>query len=744
MPKKLQPKRPHEFESAASQLRPVAASAVITPSQHATSAAKRQGAVFFRSIWQRIKDFSGCGGDATYLMSRWLLLRAVGLVYIIIFLGVIQDQMALAGPQGIVPLADYLKHVADSHTGPVAAFFAAPSLFWISSGETMIRILSFLGLGAALAVVLNLWPRAALFTCWLTFTSFVTTWHVFSGAQLDNLMLEVALLIIPFCPGGFRPGLGEKSPPSALVIFMTRWLLFRVMFESGLIKLIAGDSHWRDFTAMELMYETSPFPTALGFLDHQLPHAYHVLEILFTFFAELIAPILAVVGGRRGRWIAWGAWTIFQAGIQLTNNFGWLNTAAIGLGLLLLDDQMITAATAKFRLSFLSRWLSPRPAELTNPPRSAPRWSRGLLGVGLGVHFIFSLLMMARICRLPLSESSPLLRESVNAVSVFGSVNAYTLYAQFDPVRYQVEFLGSNDGGQTWRPYEYRYMPQNEKEISPFIAPWFARFDASLQIAVYKGNKDRTIHVVATHLLAANSLVTGQFRRNPFPDKPPTLIRMQGYRLRFTDAATFKKTGRYWTKELAGEYLPPLRLDQRGQILPFDLATGDRELQRGNHTQAMALFAQLYQEGSTAAGFRLVNVLMRSAGSDLDRARAFNVLNQLAQSGEVIAEHNIGVGYEYGIGVTTDLAQAESWYRTAANHGYTPAYFSLGALLANKKSTASSDIEALAVLLKVATLLSGEDAITDYIHQQQPALVRKLKDRMSPAAILAAQKRSAL
>ena len=162
MPKKSHPRSLLEIESAAS--------AVITPSQPATSAAQQTGFIFPQMIWQRIKDFSGAGGDATYLMSRWLLLRAVGLVYVIIFLGVIQDQMALAGPQGIVPLADYLKHVAESHTGPVAAFFAAPSLFWLSSSETMMRGLSFLGLGAAVAVVLNLWPRAALFTCWLTLT----------------------------------------------------------------------------------------------------------------------------------------------------------------------------------------------------------------------------------------------------------------------------------------------------------------------------------------------------------------------------------------------------------------------------------------------------------------------------------------------------------------------------------------------------------------------------------------------
>ena len=77
---------------------------------------------------------------------------------------------------------------------------------------------------------------------------------------------------------------------------------------------------------------------------------FHVGEILFTFAAELLAPLLALVGGRRGRAIAVAIWTLFQVGIQLTGNFAWLNTASITLGLLFLDDQMIMAVFRRLRL----------------------------------------------------------------------------------------------------------------------------------------------------------------------------------------------------------------------------------------------------------------------------------------------------------------------------------------------------------------------------------------------------------
>ena len=106
------------------------------------------------------------------------------------------------------------------------------------------------------------------------------------------------------------------------------------------------------------MIASSPFPTILGYYDHQLPHAYHVIEVALTWVAEFVAPFLAVFAGRRGRWWAFVIWTLFQAGIQATNNFGWLNTASIALGLLLLDDQMLAAAAGKLRLPKLGEWLA--------------------------------------------------------------------------------------------------------------------------------------------------------------------------------------------------------------------------------------------------------------------------------------------------------------------------------------------------------------------------------------------------
>jgi hypothetical protein len=50
--------------------------------------------------------------------------------------------------------------------------------------------------------------------------------------------------------------------------------------------------------------------------------------------------------------------------------------------------------------------------------------------------------------------------------------------------------------------------------------------------------------------------------RNPFGDRPPALVRARLYRYRFTTPAERRSTGAWWSRELLGEYLPPLRLQQ--------------------------------------------------------------------------------------------------------------------------------------------------------------------------------------
>ena len=690
--------------------------------------------------WRQLREFAGAAGDATFLWPRWLVLRAVGLVYLFIFGGIIREGQALVGPRGIAPLGEFFAKLHQTIPNPLEAFIRAPSLFWINQDAGMVTLLSWLGLAAAVALVLNLWPRMALFSCWAIFVSFVSTWRVFSPAQLDRLMLETALLCIPFAPAGFRPGLGAASPPRPIAVLMMRWMLFRVMFESGLVKLTAGDPHWRNLTAMEVMYETSPFPTIFGYLDHQLPHAYHVFEIALTFLAELVAPIVAVFGGRRGRWFAFWAWLAFQAGIQLTSNFGWLNTAAFGLGFLLFDDQMLVAAAEKLRLKKLGVFLASRAVQST---RTIGAFRLYGLRVALWAHFYLTLFFFAKACGVMVDNLPYALTWPVHQLWEFRSANGYYLYATFDPIRYQVEFEGSNDGGQTWRTYHFRYIPQREDRVSPFIAPWFARFEATVQILGWNGKKSPLMPAVAGHLLARDQAVLDLFESDPFPDRPPTMIRMRGYRLTFVDSATHRRTGLYWHKEPAGNYLPMLYLDETGQVAQANLSEAEAALRNKDYPTALAIYEQQYQMGNLDAGILLAGMALQGEGMPADPARAFALYTALAREGEVSAEIALGFCYESGRGVGVDYSRAATWYRLAARHGNFAAIYYLGAMYAHDHIQPRDDVEGLALLLEARERAMREDVLGIPIINLEPAVAKLLTDRMSPTDIAKARRLAA-
>lgn len=606
-------------------------------------------------VWRPVKDFAGYGGEATYLWPRWIFLRAVALVYMIAFAGIIADSPVLIGPHGIMPLPGLLEALRQNYPSAPEFFFRAPSLFWISSSQGMVLTLEWGGLAAAVALLLNLWPRLALAVCWISLLSFATVWKVFSGPLLDGLMIEVALLCIPFAPAGLRPGLGAKSPPWPIAVFMMRWLVFRVMFESGVVKAFIGDTRWSAFTAMDDFYETAPCPTFFGYLFHQMPHAWHVGEILLTYVAEFAAPLAAVFLGRGGRWFAFWPWVVFQAGIQLTCNFGWLNTASIGVGVLLFDDQMLASAARRIRLARLAGFLAT--TAITHPLRVAPAWRVYGLHAALWTHFCLTLISFAAVCELPLNALvDKVARPLTYVFGDFRIANSFTLYSWLDPYHCVVEFEGSNDGGRTWRTYDFRYYPNRVDRRGTFIAPHFPRFEASLQIELNNRDEPSKLYTaVAVQLLAQNPLVLRQFAANPFPDGPPQMIRMPGYRYTFTDFATWRASGRYWNRKFLDNIQPMVYRDATGQIIQVGSVLEEQKVQA--------------EYGNPAAQSHLGFMYVSGEGVGKDVAEAVKWYRLAAIQGEPEAQFNLALIYTNGDGVPRDATEAFIWFALAADSG---------------------------------------------------------------------------
>lgn len=517
--------------------------------------------------WRELREFCALGGDATFLWPRWIILRAVGLVYVIMFCSTIAESQALLGPEGIAPVRNVFAALAKQYPNPVEAFLRAPSLFWFSTSTGMINALEWLGLAAAVALTLNVWPRLALFACWLLFLSFAVSGPFFSVTAPDTLMLETALLCLLLVPPGVRPGVGTSAAPRPIAVFALRLMLLRIMVEAGLSKFVYGSPEWRNLTAMDVMYETAPFPTVLAYWDHQLPHIFHVLEIALTFVAEIIAPVLAIFGGRRWRWFAFAVWVVFQAGIELTNNFGWLQPASIALGIILLDDQMLASAARRLRLRAPGDFLAARVAVVST--RALQPWAKWTLRGAVAGQFLLALYFyMVAPKRIPIERVPAAISQPIMLFfGGFHCANNFPLFGTIETARYEVEFIGSNDGGETWRSYDSRYQAQRTNRMGPFIAPWYPRLDALLENKLTTSNDPTLYQTVAAHLLQRDPAILRIFRNDPFADRPATMIRMTTYRLAFTDAKTFRATGDYWRKEYQGDYAPMLMLNEHGEIV---------------------------------------------------------------------------------------------------------------------------------------------------------------------------------
>jgi hypothetical protein len=530
----------------------------------------------------------------THLLPRWIFLRALGLIYFSAFYSLLFQAKGLIGPQGILPAGEYLAAFGNYFTG-ARRFWEAPTLFWFGSSDRALMFVCWLGIIASVAVVLNLWPRLSVAVCFACFLSFVAALQDFSSYQSDGMLLEAGFISFFFAPRGFRPGLGERSAPSRLSLFLLRWEWFRIYFESGVVKLTSHDYSWRHLTAMDDYYQNGPLPTWIGWYVQQFPHKFHAATALMTLIAEL-GLVWMLFLPRRLRIVCFFIVTPFQIGIILTANYTFLNYLVLVLGFLLLDDGFVRwvlparwknwgrkpaivsssepAEEQRSNDDAESSSRSPEPGlpdravlaregvQAARPPRLRPVW-RAVTAFYLGwVLYATTALLFAMIPHMP-----PLPLGSAQALEQFRIANSYGLFANMTHERYEIEFQGSNDG-KTWIAYPFCYKPQELNKAPGIYAPYQPRFEWNLWFASLDNwNNNRWVVNTEVRLLQNDRDVLTLFARNPFANAPPQKIRAVIWQYWFTDRATKRQTGAWWRRELLGQYAPALERTADGKIV---------------------------------------------------------------------------------------------------------------------------------------------------------------------------------
>ena len=503
----------------------------------------------------------------THLLARWIVLRSIGLIYFSAFYSLIFQIKGLIGPQGILPASQYLPAVASYYPGVLRLWFA-PTLFWVGSSDHALMLVCWLGLIASVAVVFNLWPRAALAICLVCFLSFVSAAQEFSSYQSDGMLLEAGLIALFFVPPGLRPRLGEMHAPSRLSLFLLQWEWFRIYFESGVVKMASGDYSWRHLTAMDDYYQNGPLPTWVGWYVQQFPHWFHAATAFMTLAAEL-GLVWMLFLPRRFRIICFCIVTPFQIGIILTANYTFLNYLVLVLGFLLLDDGFSRRIMPE-RWNSWGRKTSSSNAETADAetaPRLTPAWLqsvwRSVAAIYLGwVLYATTALMFAIIphmIHLPLAPA--------RALEPFRIANQYGLFANMTHERYEIEFQGSNDG-ESWTAYPFRYKPQDVTKPPGIYAPYQPRFEWNLWFASLEDwRSNEWVVNVEARLLQNSPDVLALFASNPFAKDPPKQVRAVISQYWFTNRATKRKDGAWWRRELLRLYAPKLGRTPDGRIV---------------------------------------------------------------------------------------------------------------------------------------------------------------------------------
>jgi len=489
-----------------------------------------------------MRDTSALAGS--YLWSRWVFLRALGLIFLSAFYSLAFQIHGLIGERGILPARDYLQQV---HTvlGGVRRFWYAPTLLWAGAGDTALTLLIAAGVAASVLLIVNVWPKMSVALCTVLFLSCIAALQDFSSYQSDGMLLEAGLLSIFFAPRGFRPRLGVESPPSRASLFMLRWEWFRIYFESGIVKLASGDPHWRDLTAMDDYYQNGPLPTWIGWYVQHLPHWYHAGTVVLTLLIEL-AIVWAVFLPRPFRLACAAIVTPLQIGIIATANYAFLNYLVLVLGVLLLDDAVFARWRLPVRAVASESAGEPAPAHAPVGRRAtiARRLELGVLA------FLFYTTIVAFVDQL----STSLLSAPARWLAPFRIANAYGLFAVMTEPRYEIEFQGSRDG-TTWVTYPFRYKPQRLDERPGIYAPYQPRFEWNLWFASLGPWQQASWVVLAQRRLVEGSpSVLRLFRSDPFDGKPPALVRTVRWQYWFTDMATRRRTGVWWRRTEVGPF----------------------------------------------------------------------------------------------------------------------------------------------------------------------------------------------
>ncbi|GAB7144440.1 lipase maturation factor family protein [Mycobacterium riyadhense] len=467
-----------------------------------------------------------------YWLGALVLERGTAVIYLIAFVAAARQFRALIGEHGMLPVSRYVAG---------QSFRRAPSLFHFRYSDRLFASVCWFGAALSAAIVAGaaglapLWAGMLMWlTLWVLYLSIVNVGQAWYSFGWESLLLETGFLMI---------FLGnERVAPPLLTLLLARWLLFRVEFGAGLIKM-RGDRCWRDLTCLYYHHETQPMPGPMSWFFHHLPKPLHRIEVAGNHFAQLVVPF-GLFAPQPVASIAAAIIIVTQLWLVTSGNFAWLNWVTILLACSAIDQSSATR-------------LLPVPVPVQPVPPEAPPWFAGLV-----IAFTAVMLLLSYWPARNLLSAEQRMNMSFNP---FHLANTYGAFGSICRIRREVVIEGTSDSKITeqtvWKEYEFKGKPTDLRRLPRQFAPYHLRLDWLMWFAaISPGYALPWMTPFLTRLLRNDPPTLRLLRRNPFPDSPPRYVRAQLYVYRFTTLAELRRDHAWWHRTLIGRYVSPMSL----------------------------------------------------------------------------------------------------------------------------------------------------------------------------------------
>jgi lipase maturation factor 1 len=462
--------------------------------------------------------------SGSFELTEALFLRLLGLIYVAAFGSLWPQIIGLVGSHGIVPAVQAMPAM---HTqAGIRVFFYLPTLFWVGINDAALTWFCIAGCLAAVFLALGFFPRSSAAVCFILYLSLVSVGQPFTAFQWDALLLESGFLALL---AGTR-----------YVFWAYRFLLFRLMFESGAVKLLSGDPNWRNLHAMRFHFMTQPLPNPVAYYAYRLPTWILDSTTAATLGIELIAPFL-LFGPRLLRYIGAAFLMLQQVLILLTGNYAFFNFLCLALCLWAFDDRTFAPLGRLLR-----KRVPPVRSRILEPVLNT------LVVLLIAIGIIQLIGMFAPGFERPVSKP-------LAFIAPFQIVNTYGLFAVMTTARPEIVLEGSEDR-VNWKEYSFRYKPGELHRELPLIAPYQPRLDWQMWFAALGDYQENEwVGGLIYRLMHGESTVIGLMNPAPFP-KPPRYMRALLYDYSFTTPDERARTGAVWQRRLLRTWFGPVAL----------------------------------------------------------------------------------------------------------------------------------------------------------------------------------------